>query len=153
MPIWQYDIIYSKTGLGDAMNGAICLICGFVKEAAEDRCKECGNELRPSDRSLALGIARAELTPKEIREVSERIARGERPSAPKYGKWAKGTGMVWREWSLIVIGAIAMTPLFSIAIALRWRGERSTAARQALVLSLSILAAEITLLLSWASAT
>lgn len=131
------------------MNGAICLICGFVKEAVEQTCEECGHELRSSDRSLALGLARAELTSAEIAEVSERIAKGERPVAPKNGKWTDGAGMEWREWALIVLGSVAITPLYGIAVSWGWRDERSLAARQALWLSLAILAVEVTMLLSW----
>ena len=135
--------------LGDTMNGAICLICGFVKKSVEQTCEECGHDLRSSDRSLALGLARAALTPEEISEVSERIAKGERPVAPKNGKWTEGAGMGWREWTLIVLGAIAITPLYGLAVSWGWRDERSLASRQALWVSLAILAVELTFLLSW----
>ena len=130
------------------MNGAICLICGFVKEYVEQTCEECGHELRSSDRSLAQGLARANLTQVELAEVSERIAKGERPVVPKNGKWAKGDGLEWREWALISLGAFVMTPLFGLAVAWGWRTERSLAARQLFWTSLSLLAVELIVLLT-----
>ena len=135
------------------MNGAICLICGFVKEDVEHTCGECGHELRSSDRSLAHGLARAKLTQGELAEVSERIAKGERPVVPNNGKWTNGVGMEWREWALIALGALVVTPLFGLAVSWELRTERSLAARQAFWTLLAVLAVELTLLLSWNATT
>ncbi len=131
------------------MNSAICLICGFVKESVGQTCEECGHDLRSSDRSLALGLARAGLTQDEILEVSERISKGERPVAAKNGKWTDGARMEWREWILLALGAVVITPLYGLAVSWGWRGDRRLASRQAFWVSITVLVVEVTLLLNW----
>lgn len=133
------------------MNGAICLICGFVKETVGQTCEECGHDLRSSDRSLALGLARAGLTPDEMLEVSERISKGERPVAAKNGKWNDGARMEWREWVLLVTGVVVITPLYGLAVSWGWRVDRRLAASQAFWVSLTVLVVEVVVLLNWPS--
>ena len=118
------------------MSEALCLLCGSLKAAVESICSECGHAAREEELDLAHLFSAAHLSPQELIEAGGRIAAGERP-APKQVNRIKSIepGLERREFWLLGLGNVLLTPILGFTTWWGWRASRPRAARQAFWLS------------------
>lgn len=142
---------------------AICQACAAPKELPLARCGSCGFHPTGEAQEIALLCSTRLLTPEQLADVADRLARGEplnpspqlraRARALLHGKAEEvERQLTGRELVALTVGNVLLTPLLGYAVWFRLRERPGIAARQALFVTLPVsvvLAAAWILLVRW----